>query len=370
MPVSCSVVVNEFDVIVIGGGPAGSAAAAFCAQRGFSVALIEHKKFPRHKVCGDIINPNCWPVLEELGVAQAMRALPRQSVRGARFTIPSGVAIDVECRGLEMVAIRRSLFDACLLDNARRCGVHVFESETAREITSAGHILTQRGRYLPVEGIIGADGRHSFVARKLDLQRAVRAGNGHVAFQAHFRAPAAIDERVELHLFAGGYCGIARVDQERLNLCIVTNRENGRLHGDVEALFARTVLRNAAFRELGIAPEPLEPLQSAYPLMRRMNQPCRDRVWLVGDALRTLEPFTGQGIFFALKTAHLASAAIAGGIDYAAAVRQLYATRSRTNALLRKVMYRQRIASAVIAALRAMPAVTAWLAGNVLNAEV
>jgi flavin-dependent dehydrogenase len=100
-----------------------------------------------------------------------------------------------------------------------------------------------------------------------------------------------------------------------------------------------------------------------------MNQPSRGRVWLVGDALRTLEPFTGQGIFFALKTAQLAAAAVAGEIDYAAAVRQLYAVRSRTNALLRRMMYRQRIATGIITALRVMPGITAWLAGNVLNAD-
>jgi flavin-dependent dehydrogenase len=60
---------SDFDVIVGGGGPAGATAAAFCAQRGLRVALFEHARFPRHKVCGDVINPNCWPVLERLGVA-------------------------------------------------------------------------------------------------------------------------------------------------------------------------------------------------------------------------------------------------------------------------------------------------------------
>ena len=60
---------SDFDVIVGGGGPAGATAATFCAQRGLRVALFEHARFPRHKVCGDVINPNCWPVLERLGVA-------------------------------------------------------------------------------------------------------------------------------------------------------------------------------------------------------------------------------------------------------------------------------------------------------------
>ena len=76
----------------------------------------------------------------------------------------------------------------------------------------------------------------------------------------------------------------------------VSGRESARLRDDCEELFARTVWQNPQVRALGIAPEPLEPLQSAYPLRRRMNTPCGNGVFLVGDALRVTEPFTGQGM--------------------------------------------------------------------------
>jgi menaquinone-9 beta-reductase len=357
--------VNEFDVIVVGGGPAGSTAATLCAQRGLSVALIEHKKFPRHKVCGDVINPNCWPVLERLGAADKLRALPQRRVSGALFTTPSGTAIDIPTHsGYSLVAIRRSSFDACLLDHARFCGVAVFDGETVHEITAERCVVTQHRRLRALTSIIGADGRHSLAAQRTRLERT--KGNGHLAFQSHFRAPPAMDDRVHLHLFSGGYCGVVRVDDERVNMCLVTNSGSAHWHSDPEQLFAHTVLCNPRFRELGIAPEPLEPLQSAHPLRRGMNEPYGNGVWLVGDALRVVEPFTGQGIFFALRTAELAAESICTGRDYAEAVRTLYRHCGRTNQLLRRLMYHGRTAEVAAAALASWPAARRWLAANVL----
>lgn len=358
---------REFDVIVVGGGPAGSTAAGLCAQRGLSVALLEHKRFARHKVCGDVINPNCWPVLERLGAADRVRALPQHRITGALFTTPGGESVAV---AMEAVAIRRALFDAALLQHARDCGVTVFEGDAVHDSAGAGEVVTHNQRYLALLGIIGADGRHSVVAQKTGLARSGTGRNGHVAFQAHFRAPAAMDDRVQLHLFAGGYCGVVRVDGERVNLCIVTGRRRARLHRDCEELFARTVWQNPQFRQLGVVPEPLEPLQSAHPLWTPMNSPAAEGVFLVGDALRVVEPFTGQGIFFALRTAELAAEVIFTGASpsgYAAAVNRLYRRRGRTNGLLRRLLYRERAARAAIGVLGRWPAAVRWLAGNVLS---
>src|SRR5712671_1212063 len=82
---SPSPVMNDFDVIVVGGGPAGATAGALCAQGGLRVALFERTRFPRHKVCGDVINPNCWPVLERLGAAERVLKLPHHDINGALF---------------------------------------------------------------------------------------------------------------------------------------------------------------------------------------------------------------------------------------------------------------------------------------------
>src|SRR5260221_9863571 len=109
---------SDFDVIVVGGGPGGATAAALCAQRGLCVALFERARFPRHKVCGDVINPNCWPVLERLGVAERIRKLPHHEIDGALFTTTETHAVTIPLP-LGTIAARRNLFDAALLDHAR-----------------------------------------------------------------------------------------------------------------------------------------------------------------------------------------------------------------------------------------------------------
>ena len=364
---------GEFDVIVVGGGPAGAAAATFCAQRGWRVGLFEHARFPRHKVCGDVINPNCWPVLERCGVAEKVRALPQQVVTGATFTTtnPSVLQIDRRIHDGRFTAIRRCQLDAALLEHARTSGVAVFESDTVHEIDSALEIVTHSGRHTARRGIVGADGRHSIVAQAAGLARNVGRGTDYVAFQGHFPLPTAMDGRVQLHLFPGGYCGLVRVDGDNVNLCIVAGREYARDRDDCPALFDRTVGQNPHFRALNVVPEPVEPLQCVHPVCRPTNVPAKNGVFLVGDALRVLEPFTGQGIFFALRTAELAADAMAmpqrREAVYAAAVARFWRERARTNDWLRRLMYHERAARVVIHALQNRPRMLSRLADNVLG---
>jgi flavin-dependent dehydrogenase len=363
---------SDFDVIVGGGGPAGATAGAFCAQHGLRVALFEHARFPRHKVCGDVINPNCWPVLERLGVAETIRELPHHPIDGALFATTENHTVTIPLPPAT-IAIRRSLFDMALLEHARACGVQVFEDKTVHEISMDRRVVTSDGQFVALRGIVGADGRHSITARKAGLARRHRGGDGPIAFQSHFHAPEALDGRVQLHLFRGGYCGLVRVDAQRANLCIVTDQRGAQLHRDCEALFTHTVWRNPRFRELGVAPEPLEPLQSAHPLQAPMNLPARNGVFLAGDALRVVEPFTGQGIFFALRTGELAAEAICrrSGCEktYVAAVAKLYRQRGRTNEWLRRAMYRERAARTIVPILQRAPRLAGWLADNVLGDE-
>jgi flavin-dependent dehydrogenase len=363
---------SDFDVIVVGGGPGGATAAALCTQRGFRVAIFEHARFPRQKVCGDVINPNCWPILEKIGAAETIRALPHHKIEAASFAATVGGVVNIPTpRGA--TAIRRSLFDQALLEHARTCGVEVFEDQTVHEITPAKQVVTSLGRYRAKTAIIGADGRHSVTARSTGLARTSPRSARHIAFQAHFCAPQTLDDRVQLHLFRGGYCGIVRVDAERANLCIVTDRRGAQLHNDCEALFAYTVSQNPHFRNLGIDPEPLESLHSIHPLQRPMNIPARNGIFLVGDALQVMEPFTGQGILFALRTAEIAVEAICSPArperNYAVDITALYRRRGRTNEWLRRVMYHERAARTVIPLVRRLPGLARWLADNVLGEE-
>ncbi len=356
---------ERFDVLVVGGGPAGTTVATLCAKRGLAVGLIEHKRFPRHKVCGDVLNPNCWPIFERLGAADCINSLPQRRLTAAVFTTQRGSTLTVNHPGLR--AISRSLLDAALLNRARSVGVVVFEGEVVHGVSPGWRVSTAHHEFA-TRYLVGADGRHSLIAQKTGLASPrMRGRPNSVAFQAHFAAPPAMDDRVQLHLFSDGYCGIVRIDETRLNLCIVTDLDGTVHRGDCERLFADTIWRNPQVRALDIAPVPLEPLQSAHPLRTIPNKACGRDACLVGDALRTFEPFTGQGIFFAMRTAELAAQTICEGVDYTAAIHALYSQRGRTNDLLHQLMYRERAAGVFSSVLIRVPALQRWLAGMVLS---
>src|ERR1700730_6717975 len=120
---------ETFDVAIVLGNWVGATCAAFCAAAGLRTVLIEREKFPREKVCGDCINPACWPVLRRLAVLERVRALPYGKLDRVEFIAIGGQKVIVDLpRGDESeIAIKRSLFDNLLLNRARELGAEIHE---------------------------------------------------------------------------------------------------------------------------------------------------------------------------------------------------------------------------------------------------
>src|SRR5215813_5638803 len=85
-----------FDVAIVGGGPAGSSCAAFCAMAGLQSLIIDREKFPREKVCGDCLNPSCWPVLKRLALAEKVRDLPHSNLCSVAFIAIDGREVTLD----------------------------------------------------------------------------------------------------------------------------------------------------------------------------------------------------------------------------------------------------------------------------------
>src|SRR4026207_1042799 len=128
-----------FDVAIIGGGPAGSSCAAFCAMAGLDTLVLERERFPREKVCGDCLNPSCWSVLERLGLTQRVWDLPHSKLTSVEFIAIDGHKVIVDLptgEGCEW-SIKRSLFDDLLLKRACDLGVHVREETTVTALSQS-----------------------------------------------------------------------------------------------------------------------------------------------------------------------------------------------------------------------------------------
>src|SRR6266496_3055252 len=118
---------ETFDVAIIGGGPAGSSCAAFCAFAGLRTLVLERERFPREKVCGDCLNPACWPVLQRLGVSERVRALEHGNLERVDFIAIGGatVSIDLPSGDDAEIAVKRSAFDHVLFQRARELGTGI-----------------------------------------------------------------------------------------------------------------------------------------------------------------------------------------------------------------------------------------------------
>ncbi len=327
-----------WDVAIVGSGPAGASCAAFCAAAGLRTLVLERAFFPREKVCGDCLNPSCWPVLELLGVAAEVRAAPHGRLSAVEFIGVDGRSIGAALPPGEeaAIAIKRSLLDQILLCRARSLGAEVREGETLTSVRRENETwslgtnnCSERAKVL-----VAADGRNSTVARFCSLMP--RKGRDRVALQTHIPLPQNFGDRVVLQLLREGYSGQAPVGDGLFNLCLVS-RPN-----DLPAI------KRWAEREFGIPSN--HTWRTIAPLARAALQVSQPGLFLVGDAARVVEPFTGEGIYYALRSGELAAAAIVAHDhrQYSVAHRRLYAGRLWINALAREAVEHPRLTSRLL----------------------
>jgi menaquinone-9 beta-reductase len=359
---------ETFDVAVVGGGPAGSSCAAFCAAAGLRVVLIEREKFPREKVCGDCINPACWPTLEKLGVGDQVRNWPHDILNAVEFIAIDGkkLRIDLPRGHRSEIGIKRSLFDNLLLNRARTLGARIHEEATlvALEKTAGKDWKIDIVREtLGARILVGADGRNSTVARLLNLLP--KPERERVALQAHIPLPAGFGNRIVLQFLPEGYSGQAPVNDTQLNLCLV---------GTPPTIAS---LRAWAEREFKLAPD--QQWRTITPLTRAPISAAKDNLFFIGDAARVVEPFTGEGIFYALRSGELAAEAITkiiGGQDQRSILRRfrrahakMYRGRLWINRLARAAVLSPKTASVLLRLGRLNSAIMRLLTRRVVRPD-
>jgi len=342
-----------FDVAIIGAGPAGSSCAAFCALAGLHTLVLERERFPREKVCGDCLNPSIWAVLERLALTRRIWDLPHSKLTSVEFISLDGHKIVVDLPTGEdcEISIKRSLFDDLVLRRAREVGAQVHEETIVKALDHKGDwkIATATSGDFHARALIAADGRNSTVARLRNLLP--RPMRERVALQAHIPLPRNFGKRIVLQFLREGYSGQVPVNKTELNLCLV----------GTPTTISR--LREWAQSHFEIAAN--QPWRTITPL-RRAPVPCaNENLLFVGDAARVVEPFTGEGIYYALRSGELAAGAIAKivrGKDRQLALRQftgdcaeMYRGRLWINRLARAAVLSPRLASFLIQGARVEP---------------
>jgi len=354
-----------FDVAIVGGGPAGSSCAAFCVMAGLQPLVLDREKFPREKVCGDCLNPSCWPVLQRLVLAEKVKDLPHSKLRSVTFIAIDGreVTLDLPSGANCEISVKRSLFDDMLLRRARELGADVHEQTTVTGLSRNGdwRIETASGDFFQARILIGADGRNSTVAHLCNLLP--RPARERVALQAHIPLPRDFGNRIVLQFLREGYSGQAPVNETQLNLCLV---------GTPPTI---SKLRRWAERQFQLAAD--QGWRTITPLTRSPVPSAHENLFFIGDAARVVEPFTGEGIYYALRSGEMAAnaaAKILRGDDRNSALRefdrtyaQMYRGRLWINRLAREAVLRPRLGSFFIHTARLNPSILKLLTAKIVS---
>jgi geranylgeranyl reductase family protein len=345
-----------FDVAIIGAGPAGAACAIVCAAAGQRTILLERSQFPRGKVCGDCLNPGCWPVLERLGVAGQVRTLPHAPLANVIFVGIAGeslrIALPRSARG--EIALKRSLLDQLLVERAIAVGAHVLQETTVTGLQH-GWVIQSGRESFRARVLVAADGRNSTVARLLRLLPAARKER--IALQRTAPASADFADSVVLRFLPEGYCGVAPIGDGELNVCLVARPES--------------IDRAKEWAVKFFALDPLDPWRSVTPLTRRPACRGPERLLLTGDAARVVEPFTGEGIYYALASGELAARCILAENPgaYPRLHAELYRGRLWINRLARLASLHPRVATQIIRYARHAPGILSALTRRVVETE-
>jgi geranylgeranyl reductase family protein len=317
---------SKTDVIVVGGGPAGASTAFHLARRGVRVAVVDRARFPRSKPCAECLSPQASRVLADMG---ALSQLEHRGVwlRGMIVRAPSGAvargdyAADHGFRAWRDagLSIRREMLDDVLIARARAVGAHVVEETRVTDVIRDGrgavcgarlHDREGTSRVVGAQLVIGADGLRSVIARRLRLWRRARWPN-RISLVGHYEGVRDVTDYGEMHVEHDGFVGIADVGAGITTVAAVFPDSRAREISKNRSEFLDAWLASKShLRGRFAGARRIEPAAAVGPFAAHATRAWHPGALLVGDAADFFDPFTGEGIYAALRGGELAADAI------------------------------------------------------------
>lgn len=328
---------ERHDVVIVGGGPAGSATAIGLARAGHRVRLLDRATFPREKACSEYMSPEAVRHLDALGILATLEAMQCSALEGTRVTAADGSRLlgrFARAGGAPFrdtgLAMPRRLLDHTLLQAAAQAGAEVITGARVADLQyhegAVAGVMTQspdgRLHEHAARLVIGADGLGSVVARRAGLHRQGKLRR--MAFVAHVQDVRAMGTTAELHVGRAGYVGLNPLGGGLTNVALVVPAAMAREVGeDVPGFFAQHLARLPGVAGRVDCARIVREILVTGPFDASCRRSVADGLLLVGDAADFFDPFTGEGICAALTGADLATRTVhealahAGPIDAA-----------------------------------------------------
>ena len=327
-----------FDLIVIGGGPAGASTAISAARLGFKTGLLEAGRLPRHKVCGEFVSAEALSLVNELlGCGQLIASAPR--ISAARIFL-DGQVLDLPVAPVAASVSRHDL-DLALWRAAEAAGVVVRERTKVSAVRVSNHTfdvqLQGQGEELTARAVVNATGRWSNLTGEEPLSR-----QRWIGLKRHYYEENS-SPSCDLYFFEGGYCGVQPLSDGIINAAAMVRAD---IASDLETVFSRNSELQERSRKWQSAIDPV----STAPLIFRPARTQDRGMILVGDAAAFIDPFAGDGISMALHSGCLAAQALAPYLgsqrslqsamgEYELAHQQLIQPALRNAAKLRRLVH-------------------------------
>lgn len=308
----------DADVIVVGAGPAGSSTAWHLASQGADVLVLDRARFPRDKVCAEYLSPQASRILEAMGALEIAEGAGGAQLAGMMVRAPSGESFRGHFAGVHGfrgfrdsgIALRRTVLDSILLERARSAGARVREETRVADLVRcsdgrvAGVVATDAAgerTTIAARIVIGADGLRSIVSRRLGLARRSRWPS-RIALVAHYTGVAGMGEVGEMHVDHHGYLGLAPVGGGLANVAIVVPVSRARdVAGARAEFFEEWIDDRPHLRERFKGAQRVAPVRATGPFASAVRRAWAPGAAVVGDAADFFDPFTGEGIYAALR---------------------------------------------------------------------
>jgi len=294
----------ETEILIIGGGLAGLTAALHLNKLGLSVTLIEKDSYPHHKVCGEYISNEVLPYFKWLDLS--IETLQPTAISDLLFTSLSGKSIQTRLP-LGGFGLSRYTLDSYLYQELIKRNVQVIQDRVLQiQFTGDQFIVAATGKQYTAAYVIGAYGKRSAIDIKLN-RNFINRQSPYLAIKAHYKADFP-NHVVSLHNFDGGYCGVSKVENNRLNACYLASYESFKKHKNILAYQENVLYKNKHLKSIFenahcLFDEPLSISQISF----AEKEPVDQHILMIGDTAGLIHPLCGNGMAMAITGAKIVS---------------------------------------------------------------